>query len=100
MEPRNKLCSRKATWLAFGLIALTGCISAQDAPTSDSYLQTAYVRGLAPINEFDSTDQPSLQGVGDATGSGLQPTPSDNTAITTKQPPVIKSRHFLALTTF
>ncbi|KIM40271.1 hypothetical protein M413DRAFT_446444 [Hebeloma cylindrosporum] len=78
MKSGNKLSSRKATWLAFGLIALSTSISsAQDTPTPDSYLQTPYA-------------------VGDETTSALQPTPSDNTAIITQQPPVsIAAQHEL-----
>ncbi|KAF8967950.1 hypothetical protein BDZ97DRAFT_1802104 [Flammula alnicola] len=69
MEPKNKLCARKATWLAFGLIALAASISsAQDTPTQESFSETTYA-------------------VGDATTSGLQPTSSDSTAVIAKPPP-------------
>ena len=36
MEIRNKLCARKATWLAFGLIALAAISSAQNSESSPS----------------------------------------------------------------
>ncbi len=45
MEPQNKLCARKATWLAFGLIALAASISsAQDTTPQGSYSETTHVR--------------------------------------------------------
>ena len=47
MEPQNKLCARKATWLAFGLIALAASISsAQDTTPQGSYSETTHVSAL------------------------------------------------------
>ena len=44
MESKNKFCARKATWLAFGLVALaTSISSAQDAASLNSNLDTTYV---------------------------------------------------------
>lgn len=44
MEPKNKLGARKATWLAFGLIALAASISsAQETPETQSFSETTYV---------------------------------------------------------
>ncbi|KJA28931.1 hypothetical protein HYPSUDRAFT_33390 [Hypholoma sublateritium FD-334 SS-4] len=70
MEPQNKLCARKATWLAFGLIAL--------AATSISSAQ-----GVAPQGSFSETTHAISA---DATTSSLHSTPSDTTAIVTKPP--------------
>ncbi|KAH9485480.1 putative Sel1-like repeat-containing protein C1B3.10c [Psilocybe cubensis] len=43
MESKNKLCARKATWLAFGLIALAASISsAQDTAQPNSILEAIH----------------------------------------------------------
>ncbi|KAF8201015.1 hypothetical protein BJ912DRAFT_1054465 [Pholiota molesta] len=65
MESKNRLCARKATWLAFGLIALAASISsAQDQAPQEPFSETTYA-------------------LGDATTSSLQPTSSDSTAVVT-----------------
>jgi SEL1 protein len=44
MESKNRLCARKATWLAFGLIALAASISsAQDQAPQEPFSETTYV---------------------------------------------------------
>ncbi|PPQ88450.1 hypothetical protein CVT25_011576 [Psilocybe cyanescens] len=44
MESKNRLYARKATWLAFGLIALAASISsAQDTVQQDSILETTHI---------------------------------------------------------
>ncbi|KAJ3513423.1 hypothetical protein NLJ89_g2960 [Agrocybe chaxingu] len=63
MEPRNKLCARKATWLAFGLIALaaTTISSAQDTDSiveSSSYLTSDTV--TTSLTALPETTAPAI----------------------------------------
>lgn len=57
MEPQNKLCARKATWLAFGLIALaaTSISSAQDVAPHGSFSETTHVSTTATQQSMDLT---------------------------------------------
>lgn len=93
MEPQNKLCARKATWLAFGLIALAASISsAQDTTPQGSYSETTHVSALEAQQTvfFNARSIFVFQAISaDATTSSLLSTPSlDTTAIVTKPPTV------------
>ena len=85
MEIRNKLCARKATWLAFGLIALAAISSAQN---SDSYNSVSTPSFVSNSSNLISEDRRflvhwlnSLQTIPDATSSSSVPTASENAIV-------------------
>jgi hypothetical protein len=49
MKSRKKLSARKATWLAFGLIALAGVSSAQTEPLQETIYGLSDVSRHSPV---------------------------------------------------
>ena len=92
MEIRNKLCARKATWLAFGLIALAAISSAQNSESSPSISTpspsfVSHSSSLISENLIFLIHSLNLLQTTDVTSSSSVPTVSEY-AITSKPLPV------------
>ncbi|KAF9565588.1 HCP-like protein [Agrocybe pediades] len=69
MEPKNKLCARKATWVAFGLIALAASISS--AQEQDPFLDNTFNAPDATITSLHSASSETAAAI----TTSLQPPP-------------------------
>lgn len=98
MELRNKLCARKATWLAFGLIALAAISSAQNSESRESISTASFVSNSSTdIGRLEVSHL--LQTITDATSSSPVPTASEN-AIISKLPSVSQWNHVFQVFTY